>query len=232
MNTRSLFAGTVALLALVSLSARSAEPMTQFTARSGSTMRIDGTANMIHTTWRVASPIIGGKLEVGPGFPMEPGQAATAGKLTAKADVFVQTSSLKSVEEDGRPYSDAMDNVMYEHLKADQFKRIEFHLTSLTLKEAAKAKDAPYLFDAKGDLVLAGVTNAISMPVSVLPMGLDSKGDNRLKITGSVSVKMTSFKIEPPAPKVAMGMLKTGDDVKLSFEWMVGHKPTSTAAAK
>src|SRR5512146_2065491 len=113
---------------------------------------------MIHTTWRVAGDIIGGKLAVGSGFPTEPGQAATPGKVDAKADVFIPVNSLKSIEPDGSHYSDAMDNVMYEHLKADQYKRIEFHLTELTLKEAAKAKDAPYLFDANGELVLAGVT--------------------------------------------------------------------------
>jgi polyisoprenoid-binding protein YceI len=230
MNTRNLFAGTVALLALVSLSARSAEPMTQFTARSGSKVKIDGTANMIHTTWRVASPIIAGKLEVGPGFPVEPGQTATAGKINANADVFVSVSSLKSVEEDGTHYSDAMDNVMYEKLKAAEYSKIYWHLTGLTLKEAAKDKDAPYLFEATGDLALVGVTNAITMPISVMPLGVNSKGDRMLKISGSVSVKMTSFKMTPPT--ALAGALKTGDDVKLSFEWMVGHKPTSTAAAK
>ncbi len=223
-NIRALLAGAVALAALVNLSARSAEPTTKFFARSGSKMKIDGTANMIHTTWRVESPIIGGNLEAGPGFPIEPGQAATPGKVDAKVYVFISVSSLKSVEEDGRPYSDAMDNIMYEKLKAAEFKKIEYYLSELTLKEAAKAKDAPYLFEAKGDLVLAGVTNAISMPVSVLPLG-----DKKLKITGTVPVKMSSFKMTPPV--ALLGQLKTGDAVKLSFDWMVAQRTTPTAAA-
>jgi hypothetical protein len=42
---------------------------------------------------------------------------------------------------------------------------------------------------------------------------------------------MTDFKIDPPAPKIALGMIKTGDDVKLIFEWMVAQKPASSAAA-
>jgi hypothetical protein len=217
MKIRTLIASNIILLALAALSAQSAESMTKFTARSGSKMRIDGTANMIHEHWRVESPIIGGYLEVGPGFPTEPGQAATPGKVAAQAQVFILVSSLKSVEEDGKPYSDAMDEIMYEKLKSDGFKKIDFHLTELTLKESAKDKDAPYVFDAKGDLTIAGVTNSISMPVNVLLLA-----DKKMKITGSVSVKMTSFKIDPPAPKVALGMLKTGDDVKLSFEWMLG----------
>ena len=58
------------------------------------------------------SPIIGGMLEVGAGFPTEPGQAVTPGKVEAKADAFIQVRSLKSVEKDGKPYSDKMDEVM------------------------------------------------------------------------------------------------------------------------
>ena len=224
MKIRTLVASSITLLALAGLSAQGADSMSRFTARSGSKMRIDGTANMIHEHWQVESPIIGGYLEVGPGFPMEAGQPGTPGKIEAQAQAFVLVSSLKSVEADGKPYSDAMDSVMYEHMKADTFKRIDFRLTELTLKESAKDKDSPYVFDAKGDLAVAGVTNSISLPVSIVFLP-----ENKMKATGSVSVKMTSFKIDPPSPKVALGMLKTGDDVKLSFEWLLGpaRKPAT-----
>ena len=57
------------------------------------------------------------------------------------------------------------------------------------------------------------------MPVQVTPLG-----DKKLKITGHTAAKMTDFKIEPPAPKIALGLIKTGDEVKLSFEWMVAQK--------
>jgi hypothetical protein len=40
-----------------------------------------------------------------------------AGKVEAKAEAFVPVRSLKSVEKDGKAYSDRMDEVMYEHLK-------------------------------------------------------------------------------------------------------------------
>ena len=36
---------------------------------------------------------------------------------------------------------------------------------------------------------------------------------------------MTTFEVKPPAPKIALGMIKTGDDIKVSFEWLVVHKP-------
>ncbi len=229
MKKQLFLAAGAAFLFATGLRIQAAEEMTKFYARSGSKMRIEGTANMIHTHWAVESPLIGGSLEAGPGFPTEPGQPATPGKVEAKADAFIMVRSLKSVNEDGKPYSEDMDRVMYDHLKADKDPRarIVYHLTSLELKEAAKSKDAPYVFEAKGDLTVAGVTNQITMPVNVLPLG-----DKKLKISGTTSIKMTDFKIEPPAPKIALGMLKTGDDVKLIFDWMVAPRAASAAASK
>ena len=225
MKIRTLIAGSIALSLLATVSLPAADQMTTLTARSGSKMRIEGTSN-IHD-WQVESPLIGGMMEVGPNFPLEPGQAATPGKVEAKAEVFIQVRSLKSLEKDGKPYSDKMDEVMWEHLKEAKSKKIVYRLSELTLKEAAKAKDAPYVFEAKGDLAVAGVTNKITMTVNVLPLG-----EKKLKITGTTNLKMTDFKIDPPAPKIAMGMIKTGDDVKLIFEWRLAPPRVPAAAAK
>ncbi len=224
---RTLIPGIILFLAVGAWTSQAADA-TRFYARPGSKMRIDGTANMIHTRWTVQSTVIGGWLEVGPNFPIEPGQAATPGKVDAKAEPFIMVRSLKSIEEDGKPYSDKMDDIMYEKLKADtnQMARIMYHLTELVLKEPAKTKDAPYVFDSKGQLVVAGVTNTVSMPVNVMPLG-----EKKLKITGNTAVKMTDFKIEPPAPTLALGMLKTGDEVKLTFEWLVQQRAAPAAAA-
>ncbi len=223
MKIRTLIAGSLALILLANLTARAAE-MTKYYAAKGSKMRIEGTSN-IHD-WQVESTLIGGYMEIGPGFPTAPGQPATPGKMEAAVECFVQVNSLQSREADGKLYSDAMDAIMYEKLLDKKFPRITYHLTGLTLKEAAKTKEAPYVFEAKGDLAVAGVTNAITMPVNILV-----QTNNAMKITGSVSVKMTSFKIEPPAPKVALGLIKTGDDVKLIFDWNVAQR-TAPAAAK
>jgi hypothetical protein len=225
MKIRTLIAGTIALSLLATASFPAAGQTITLAARSGSKMRIEGTSN-IHD-WQVESPIIGGMMEVGPNFPLEPGQAATPGKVEAKAEVFIQVRMLKSIEKDGKPYMDSMDAVMWEHMRETENKKIVYRLSELTLKEAAKAKDAPYLFEAKGDLAVAGVTNKITMTVSVLPLG-----EKKLKITGTTSLKMTDFKIEPPSPKLAMGLIKTGDDVKLIFEWRLSPPRVPAAAAK
>lgn len=222
MKTLKLFAGTIAGLLLLVFSLHSAE-LTRFNAKPGTLkMRIEGTST-IHD-WQVESSIIGGYLEVGPGFPVEPGQAATPGKLEARAEAYIPVRSLFSIEKDGKKYSDKMDEVMYQHMRAQDNPRIVYRLNELVLKEPAKAKDAPYVFEAKGELALAGVTNSITMPVNVLPLG-----DKKIRITGTTSLKMTSFKIEPPNP-LGLG-IKTGDDVKLIFDWLVVQKPAATASA-
>lgn len=218
MNTNVLHKiGRFTLLFAFAASVRAADAPARFDPVPGSKVRIEGTSS-IHD-WQVEGTLIGGRLEAGPGFPIEPGQAVQPGKVEAKADAFIPVRSLKSVEKDGRPYSDSMDDIMYEKLLQPKHPRIQYHLESLVLKEAPAATNAPYVFDATGQLVVAGVTNKITMPVKVLPLG-----GKKLKITGQTTAKMTDFSIKPPAPALALGLIKTGDDVKLIFEWMVGEK--------
>jgi hypothetical protein len=206
----------VGLVLAAALAAQAAE-LTRFDAKPGSKMRMEGTSN-IHD-WQVEGKLIGGYMEVGPGFPTEPGQAANPGKVEAKVEAFVPVRSMSSVEKDGSPYSTKMDDIMYEKLKATEFSKITYRLTELTLKEAAKSKEAPYVFEAKGELAVAGVTNQITMPVNVLPLG-----EKKLKVSGTVTVKMSDYKIEAPAPKIVAGIIKTGDEVKLIFDWNVAQK--------
>jgi polyisoprenoid-binding protein YceI len=229
MKIRTVIAGNIALLLLATLSVRSADQMTVYSARSGSKMRIEGTANVIHTSWQIESPFIAGMMQVGPNFPTAPGQVVAPGaKLDAKANAVIMVRSLHSVNEDGTRYSDSMDEIMCEHLKEAQFKQINYKLTELTLKEAPKAKDAPYVCDAKGDLTIAGVTNPITMVVNILPLP-----DNKLEITGNTAVKMSDYKV-PIVDKSIIGLahIKTGDEVKLVFKWMLAQRKVPAAASK
>ncbi len=225
MNLRTFVAGAAALALLAALPSRALAQTARFDAnpKEKSKVRIEGTSN-IHD-WQVEGSIIGGYIQTGANFPTEPGQAATPGKIEAKVEAFIPVRSLKSIEKDGKPYSDKMDEVMMEKLKFPAMLRINFRCTDLTLKEPPKTKDAPYVLESKGELIVAGVTNKITMPVNVLPLG-----EKRLKIYGNTAVKMTDFGIQPPAPAIALGIIKTGDEVKLFFEWMVIQKPPPAAA--
>ena len=229
MKIRTAIAVNISLLLLATASLQAAD-QTTYIARPGSKMRIEGTANIIHPTWAIESPTIGGMLEVGPGFPTEPGQAVTPGKVEASGKAFISVRSLKSIEPDGKPYSDRMDEVTYEHLKEGEFKLINYKLTELVLKEAPKTKDAPYVFDSTGELTIAGTTKTIKMPVNILPL-VDPK-NNKLEIKGNIKIKMTDFKVAPVDINLVVGHITTGDEVNLVFTWVLWQKKGTVAPAK
>jgi hypothetical protein len=204
MKTHGILAS--ALLLAVALAAQAADGATQYTAKPGSKMRIEGTSN-VHD-WQVEGVIIGGNLELG----FDPAKAAP-GKVAAKATVSVPVRSLKSVNKDGTPYNAKMDDIMCG-LMLDQ--PIKFVLTELSVKEAAKAGE-PVSLEAKGDLTVAGQTKPITFPAKIAVVGED-----KLKISGTAATKMTDFGMKPPEP-LGLG-IKTGDDVKLVFDWVVGKK--------
>jgi RNA polymerase sigma factor (sigma-70 family) len=203
-----------------------APPLQQFVARPGSRVRIEGTSN--RGDWQVESPLIGGYLEVGPGFPLEPGQTLEPGPVQAQVEAFIRVRSLKSIEKDGRPYSDRMDEIMYESLREQRNKQIRYRLVELTLIGATNYNDVlHYEFDSRGELAVAGITNEITMPVFVVPLD-----NGKLKISCGISLKMTSFEIDPPETKTALGIIKVGDDVSIQFDWVVAARGVSSRRAQ
>lgn len=215
------------LTALAALPLAAANLTRLDTTPTGNKVRIEGTST-IHD-WQVQGSVIGGFVEVGEGFPLKPGAAVTPGRVPAQGSVFIPVRSLRSVERDGRPYSAIMDRIMYEHLLEPAHRRITYTVRELELKEPPKTPEAPYVFESKGELVVAGVTNTITMPLTVTVLG-----ENRVRFAGTVPVKMTDFNIRPPAPAVALGLIRTGDDVKLLFEWVAAKRaaPAASAAAQ
>jgi hypothetical protein len=186
-------------------------------------VRIEGTST-VHD-WQVEGHLIGGSAELGSGLPTQPGAQALPGVVEAKVNVFIPVRSLKSVEKNGSPYSDPMDEIMYGKLLDQTNKRITYTLTSLTLKEPPHQTADPFVYEATGNLCVAGVTNVITMPVTVAP---DPNG--RIQFAGSAKVKMTDFQIAPPSPSLGGLSIKTGDEVTLRFVWWVNRVGTAQAA--
>lgn len=212
-TNRPLSSIAIAAAIALSVSLHGADGATRYDAVQGaSKMKIDGTST-VHD-WTVEGQLIGGYVEFGSGFDLG---SPKPGKVNATASVVIPVRQLKS----GKT---AMDNVMYDAMKQKDHPRIEYRLTEMTLKEAPKSPSDPVVFDASGELTVSGVTNKVSMPVTM--QRLDK---SQLKFTGVTSIKMTSFGIQPPAPKIALGLITTGDDVKLTFEWLTAKKE---AAAK
>jgi hypothetical protein len=204
MKTQLLpLAGRLALLALLTLSLRAAEKWVRYDALpGGGKVKVDGTST-VHD-WSVECKLVAGYAEFDPAFNFDKPEP---GKVNVRCVVTIPVRQLKSDKT-------SMDNVMYETMKQKDHPRIEYRLTEMTLKEAPKSADAPFLFDSKGELSVGGVTNKIAMPISMTRVGPD-----KLKFTGSTAVKMTSFGLQPPT---LIGILSTGDDVKIAFEWLIG----------
>ncbi|MCX8157846.1 MAG: YceI family protein [Verrucomicrobiae bacterium] len=191
-----------ALLAALTVSAQS---LTRFTSTPGSKVTIDGTSN-IHD-WTVEGNVIAGYFDVDKAAL----QKGAPGTLKAAVAVKITVRSLKSGKE-------KMDEVMQEHMKADQFQFIEYKLGELKVVKGSLEKGLEC--ESTGELTVSGVTKKITLPVTITKVD-----DEKIKIVSpKVNLKMTDFGIKPPEPKLAMGLIKTGDDVKVGVEWMLKER--------
>ena len=206
----TLFLGAAALLVVTA----PAEDARRYKASPrGSKVTVSGTSTAHN--WDLVGELVGGYLELPAGVEFDAGKSelpgATGGKLNAKAAISIPVTSLKA------PYEN-MDNVAYDALNQKEHPSIQFHLTQMTL-QTPHVVGTPFAFEAKGDLIVNGVTNAITMPVTI-----ETADKGKLKITGKVPLKMTDFKIVPP---VKFGLFRTSDEITISFEWLVAPPKTA-----
>jgi polyisoprenoid-binding protein YceI len=178
----------------------SGAPIIRFDAQPGSKVTIAGTSS-IHD-WEMNGSVIGGQLEADARFP-------DMGAEQANASAIVPVRTLKS-------YAKKMDEVMQEAMELTKFPRIEYQLFQLTPRTNDLAR---FEFDAVGALTVHGRTVTNTMPVTI-----EKLDGGKLKITGTTALKMTDFGVPPPCPALAMGMIKTGDDIAVSFEWLVAPR--------
>jgi polyisoprenoid-binding protein YceI len=218
MKSPRLFAGVGILAALFVFSAVSASAETLRYAASprGSKVKIEGTST-VHD-WTVESAIIGGAMELESNFPLDPAQAGGDVKVTPKVQVKIPVSSIKS----GKAL---MDDVMHDAMKIKDFSQIEYTLDEMKAKNPERKAGDPLEFNTKGQLTVAGVKKPIDMVVSMVPQG------DKLKVVGSKNLKMTDFGIKPPAPSLGLGLIKTSDDVKITFEWLTVRKDDKKTAS-
>lgn len=186
----------------------------------GAKVTIEGTST-IHD-WLTEGKIIGGFFEVEAGFRTDPALKSVpslSGKTNPpKVEVFIPITSLKSTVLAGR---EKMDEVMREAMRAKDHPRITYKLTAIAPKGEIPPSGTPVKFDTKGELQVAGITNLVDMEVT-----MERLDGDRIRFSGIKQLKMTDFNITPPAPKLAMGLIRTGDEVTVRFEWTVGLTPT------
>ena len=100
-----------------------------------------------------------------------------------------------------------MDKNTYKALKTNVHKNITYQL--LGVESIENIEGSTYKVKCKGNLTLAGVTKPIFIDFLLVV------DDGMCTVTGSCSMKMTSFGVEPP--KALLGTIKTGDEVTIKF---------------
>jgi polyisoprenoid-binding protein YceI len=205
----------LAVAALLAARPARAAEMLRYEAKPGSKVRLDGTST-IHDWW-IEGAIIGGTLELDPAFPADPAKNdLKPGPLAAKVETSIPVRSLKSSSK--KP----MDVVMYGIMGAEQHPKITYRLKELSYKEA---KDGVLHFESKGELTINGQTNLVGMPIE-----MHRASATALNVKGRTILKMTDFGMKPPVLDLAIGAIRTGDEVKVAFEWVTTLAETRTAA--
>jgi polyisoprenoid-binding protein YceI len=100
-----------------------------------------------------------------------------------------------------------MDGKIRDALKAEQFPKITFQLTSPIKVQPTSGETSATI---TGKLTIGGTTLPVTMMVNttILPSG-------EIQIKGAQKIRMTSFKLAPPT--AMFGALKTGDDVVVTY---------------
>jgi len=103
-----------------------------------------------------------------------------------------------------------MDKLMAEALKAKQYPEIRYELT----QAAPQIAGASFTVKTHGKLTIAGTTRDVTLDVQA------TRGpDGKYTLVGTAPLKMTAFGIKPPT--AMLNTIKTGDDVKVTFRWVV-----------
>ncbi|MCH2381978.1 MAG: YceI family protein [Pedosphaera sp.] len=187
-----------------------AETVTYF-AKTGSLLKISGTSS-VHD-WEVKTLLIGGRMVWDSSFPLDPSKAELP-KLTTtpKVSVIVPVRNIESGKQ-------RMNEVMHGAMNAQKHKFARYNLKEIKVVDKKRKAGDPIVFNTKGTLNINGKSAPVSMQISIAKR----EGD-KLKVSGKTKLRMSQFGITPPAPKIALGLITTGDEVSVEFEWFVAPK--------
>lgn len=156
-------------------------------APKSSVITINGTSNL--HDWKSKSETIKGELIL-------------AGENQVKSfSLDIPVKSIKSGEK-------LMDSKTYETFNADRHPNISFRLTDVSNLQI-NGNNVNVVFN--GNLTMAGATKKIAIKAT----GKNIKAGT-YTFNGSVNLKMTDFKMQPPT--ALLGTMKVGDGVKLAFD--------------
>lgn len=204
-------AGITFASAILIASTANAQDVVRYRAQPVKTtlVRINGSAN-IHD-WEMEGDNIGGYLEVPTTVILDSSKAAIEGapdgKIKAKAHVQIRVSTIVNAKWDG------MSQVMQDAMDEKNFPFIVFELTDMTVKQPHEA-GKPFQFEVKGEIAVHGITNKITMPVTI-----ESVDKTKLKVSADkIPLSMADFKVPPP---VKAGIFITKPEITITFDWYI-----------
>jgi len=146
--------------------------------------------------------------------------AVVASNCVAEFDIEgLQLKSIRKVDfscktRDIKSNNNLMDRKTYEAIKADNHPEIRFTLTEGSVPVTDGRNFSGTL---RGRLNVAGFSREVSVPFTGT-----LNANNTILVKGSVDLKMTDFKIDPPT--ALLGTLKTGDLVTVTFSLNLFNK--------
>ncbi|WGF91591.1 YceI family protein [Aequorivita marisscotiae] len=156
-----------------------------------STLTVDGTSN-IHD-WQITAENQKGKISV----EFENGQLIKIQQL----DFTVIAESLKSGK-------GSMDKNTYKALNTGKHKQIVFKLTKVQRINCTASNSCKVA--VTGNLTIAGTTKPIDLTFEL------KNGNSGITLSGSKTIKMTDFGVDPPT--AMFGTITTGDALDIKFE--------------
>ncbi|WP_053971684.1 YceI family protein [Mangrovimonas sp. ST2L15] len=156
--------------------------------KTGSSIIISGTSSL--HDWDIEAEDYSGTIEF---------SDLAAGQIS-NLNMSVVSESLKSGKS-------GMDSNTYKALNTKKYKNVTFKFSKVNKLE--KVDDSTFKLNVSGTLTIVGASKNVNfeMLLTKLPSGVN--------LTGSESIKMTDFGIDPP--KALMGTIKTGDKVTIKF---------------
>lgn len=186
----------IPVIAALILAAATVVMADRYAGGNGSWIQVEGTSTLHN--WTMKGSTIQGEINA---------PTPDNWNAPAKAVVTIPVTSIKS--EHGK-----MDKLMADALKAKEHPQVRFEMTEAT---PADATANVFTLETKGKLTIGGVTKDIALDVQ------GTRGaDGRYTLTGEAPIKMTAFGVKPPT--AMMGTIKTGDDVKVTFRWVVAKQ--------
>lgn len=197
--------------AIIAFTTQTRAETVTYSAKTGSLLKISGTSS-VHD-WEVKTLLIGGRMVWDSSFPLDPSKAELPNLTTTpKVSVIVPVRNIESGKQ-------RMNEVMHGAMNAQKHKFARYNLKEIKVADKKRKAGDPIVFNTKGTLNINGKSAPVSMQISIAMR----EGD-KLKVSGKTKLRMSQFGITPPAPKIALGLITTGDEVSVEFEWFVAPK--------